>query len=71
MAILLSAFVGLVVGFFVAVIFNKDSSPYNQPGYTPLADLEMARIRENSMQRVQDYWNNPVVEYMKAKDGKR
>ena len=66
MIFILGAVVGLIFGIVIGVIifsiFNRN--PYNNPNHTPIADAELKRMQE----RMQDYYNNPVVEYMKRTD---
>jgi uncharacterized membrane-anchored protein YhcB (DUF1043 family) len=68
MIFIIGAIVGLIFGIVTGIILAKMSeNRYNNPGYTPLADAELRRLQE----RMQDYYNNPVVEYMKRTDHRR
>ena len=68
MIFILGAVVGLVFGVVVGVIAGSASkNPYNNSSHTPLANAELKRMQE----RMQDYYNNPVVEYMKRTDRNR
>jgi hypothetical protein len=68
MIFIFGAIVGGVFGIVIGIVLGAASgNPYNNPNHTPLADAEIKRLRE----RTQDYYNNPVVEYMKRTDHKR
>jgi hypothetical protein len=64
LCIVISSVVGLLIGIAIGA---AGTNPYNNPNHTPLADAQLQRL----MERTQDYYNNPVVEYMKRKDSRR
>ena len=62
MILICSVIAGFLIGIIVGFLISESKvNSYRNPNYTPLADAEIRRMHE----RMQDYYNNPVVEYMK------